>query len=124
MKNNAAKIFCGTFLVFGLLCSGCAKLNPKFEDSLNNAVMAKTSEFEKCYQKELHKKPETAGNMQLKLEFAPKSKSVEKASVVKSQIKSNGMKKCVTDAARTIETAELPGTWVDGKYTLDFRAAE
>jgi hypothetical protein len=120
MKSNVLKTVCGLFLALSLVSLGCAKLNPKFENSLNNALSAKNSDFQTCYKKALGKNPNTEGEMNLKLEFQPKSKKVEKASITDSQIKDGGMKKCVTNAAKSIETEELPGTWVDGKFVLDF----
>ncbi len=120
MKNHMTTIAFGLFLTIGLVLSGCAKLNPKFEASLNNALNAQNSDFQSCYKKALKKNPDAAGEMNLKLEFAPKSAKVEKASITDSQIQDSGMKKCITKAAKSIETDELPGTWVDGKFLLDF----
>lgn len=120
MKNTSVKLFGMCFAL--ILVAGCAKINPKFEDSLNNAILAKTGDFENCYATTLQKKPKTAGEMQLKLAFTPSEKKVEKVEITASKIKDAGMKKCVVAVGQTIETTELPGTWVDGKYTLDFQA--
>ena len=107
-------------LALVVLATGCAKLNPKFEDSLNNALDAQKGEFQSCYETALKKDRNTKGEMDLKLEFTPNSKKVDKANVTKSDINDNTMKQCVAKAAKTIETTELPGTWVNGKYTLEF----
>ena len=112
----------GMLFAVALFVGGCTKLNPKFEDSLSNALSAKTDELEGCYEKALKKDPQAAGDMELKLEFAPKSNKPKNASVVASQINDGAMKKCVAAAAESIETVELPGTWVDGKYTLEFQS--
>ena len=109
-----------SILAFGVLTSACAKLNPKFENSLNNALDARKSAFESCYDAALKKNRNAAGEMALTLEFTPNNKRVDKAKVTKSDIGDGEMKKCVTRAAKEIETTELPGTWVTGKYTLDF----
>ncbi len=124
MKFSSIRYFAGLFVVMGIISTGCVKLNPKFEDSLSNAVKAKSSEFQGCYKKALKKAPDTAGEMNLKLEFAPNKKIVEKASITESQIADSGMKKCVTKAAGTIETEELPGAWVDGKFVIDFSVVQ
>ncbi len=121
MKNISIAVTSMLFAAISLL-TGCAKLNPKFEDSLNNAIMAKTGDFENCYTAALKKNPETKGDMQLKLEFEPNAKKAKSASIVATKIKDAGMKKCVVAVAQTVETVELPGTWVDGKYTLEFTA--
>jgi hypothetical protein len=107
-------------ILLGVLFSGCAKLNPKFEDSLNNALNAKKGEFQTCYERALKRNRNLKGEMDLKLAFTPNAKKVDKAKVTRSQIKDKGMKKCVSKAAKRIQTTELPGTWVDGKYTIDF----
>ena len=108
-------------IVLGALPAACAKLNPKFEDSLNNALDARKTEFKSCYEKALDRDRNAKGEMDLKLEFTPNSKQVDKAQVTRSQIKDNGMKQCVSQAAKRIQTTELPGTWVDGQYTIDFQ---
>ena len=112
----------GILLTAAFFTGGCAKLNPKFEDSLSSALTAKTGEFEGCYKKALKKNSEVEGDMELKLEFAPKSNKPEKTSITASQINDGAMKKCVAAAAKAVETVELPGTWVDGKYTLEFQS--
>jgi hypothetical protein len=117
VKTNISTML---ILGIGVLASACAELNPKFEESLNNALDAQKSEFETCYEKALEKNQNATGEMNLKLEFTPNNKRVEKANVTKSDISDKEMKKCVTRAAKSIETTELPGTWVTGKYTLDF----
>jgi len=120
MKNHCMTTRCSLLLGVALALVGCAKLNPKFEDSLNNALRAQGDGFQQCYEKTLKKNPEAQGEMTLKLSFAPNEKKVDKAKVTDSQIPDNGMKKCVSKVAKGIETTETPGTWVDGKYTLDF----
>ncbi len=107
-------------LAMGVFFTGCAKLNPKFEDSLNNALEAKKGEFKTCYEKALDRDREAEGEMDLKLQFTPDSKAVDKANVTRSDIKDKKMKQCVSSAGKSIQTTELPGTWVDGKYTIDF----
>ena len=111
----------GMVIILGALPAACAKLNPKFEGSLNNALDAHKAEFQSCYEKALDRNRNAKGEMDLKLEFTPNSKQVDKAQVTRSQIKDNGMKQCVSQAAKRIQTTELPGTWVDGKYTIDFQ---
>jgi hypothetical protein len=110
----------GLTVLIGIALAACAEINPKFEESLNNAIDAQRAEFQTCYEQALEKNRNAKGEMDLKLEFAPNSKKVEKAQVTRSQIKNKAMKKCVSQAAGRIETTELPGTWVDGKYTIDF----
>jgi hypothetical protein len=108
-------------IILGVLLATCAELNPKFEDSLNNALDAHKAEFQRCYEKALDRNRNAKGEMDLNLEFTPNSKQVDKARVTRSQIKDSGMKQCVSRAAKGIQTTELPGTWVDGKYTIDFQ---
>ena len=120
MYNINKTALCVLSLALGFLAAACAELNPKFEESLNNALDAQKGAFQTCYEKTLKKNRDTKGEMNLKLEFTPNAKKVEKVKVTKSDIKDASMKKCVTKAAKKIETTELPGTWVSGKYTLDF----
>lgn len=120
MKRSQKWMSLGWVLVAGLLFAACAELNPKFETSLNNAIKAQKGEFQTCYEKALERNRNVKGEMDLKLEFKANSKQASKASVSRSQIKDNAMKKCVSNAAKRMETTELPGAWVEGKYTLDF----
>ena len=119
MKHNIVKMV-GAMTFFALLGTACAQLNPKFEESLNNALDAQKEAFQTCYEQTLKKDQNARGEMELKLEFTPNSKKVDQAQITQSDIKDGTMKKCVTKAAKSIETTELPGTWVKGQYTLDF----
>ena len=120
MTRIGLKKICAAVLALGAMLVGCAELNPKFEESLNNALDAKKGAFKSCYEDALEKNRNAQGEMDIKLEFTPNKKRAEKAKVTRSEIKDKKMKKCVTKAAKSIQTEELPGTWVNGKYTLDF----
>lgn len=120
MKRIGLKKLCCVTFALNLLAIGCAELNPKFEESLNSALDAKKGVFQKCYEDALEKDRNAQGEMDIKLEFTPNKKRAEKAKVTRSEIKDKKMKKCVTKAAKSIHTSELPGTWVNGKYTIEF----
>ena len=120
MKYTRRVNSCAIMLAFAFMAIGCAELNPKFEESLNNALDAQKGEFQACYEAALQKDRNAQGEMDIHLEFTPNKKKAEKAKVTRSDITVKGMKKCVTQAAKSVKTTELPGTWVNGNYTLDF----
>lgn len=120
MKRIGLKKLCCVVFALNLMTIGCAELNPKFEESLNSALDAKKDAFKKCYEDALKKDRNARGEMDIKLEFTPNKKKAEKAKITRSEIKNKQMKTCVTKAAKSISTSELPGTWVNGKYTIEF----
>ncbi len=121
MKTTRIMLAIGLFAAMSMLMAACgAELNPKFESSLNNALDAKNGEFKACYEAALEKDREAKGLMNLDIEFKADSKKAKDASVKKSEISGGGIKKCVVGAAKGVETTELPGVPVTGKYKIDF----
>lgn len=121
MKTAKYVMVVGLLLTLGMLVSACgAELNPKFEGSLASALDAKKGDFKGCYEKALKKDREAKGNVKINLEFKPDSKKAQDAKVVKSDIDDKKMNKCVCNAAKSVETTELPGMYVDAKYTVNF----
>lgn len=121
MKTTKIILAIGLFTAMGTLMAACgAELNPKFEGSLNNALNAKNGEFKACYEEALTKDREAKGVMNLDIQFKADSKKAQDASVKKTEISGGGIKKCVAGAAKGVETTELPGVPVTGKYKIDF----
>lgn len=121
MKTAKYVMVVGLLLTLGMLVSACgAELNPKFEASLASALDAKKGDFKGCYEKALEADRDAKGNVRLNLEFKPDAKKAQDAKVLKSDIADEKMQKCVTKAAKDVKTTELPGMYVDAKYTVNF----
>jgi len=118
----------GTLLLIGLvavvclLATGCgAKLNPKFDQAVSSALDASKGEYKACYESALARDREAKGEMDLAIDFKADGKSPSAVDVKKSAIKDDEMKKCVVDATKGIQVAEVPGAPVEKQQTLDFR---
>ena len=100
---------------------GCAKLNPKTEGQIVSALDASRHNNAKCYEQTLQSDHQVAADLRLELTFDPKSTKPVSSAVVKTDIKDEKMKKCVSRAAEGIQIEDEPGVQVTGYYTVDFQ---
>lgn len=117
VKRIAVTAVCA--LILGI-STGCAQVNPNTQGQLQSALEAKQGEFKQCYEAALQRDREIQGNVALKLQIDKTNGKVTQAEVEKTRIADEDMKRCVANAAKTIELPEPPGVPVTGHYAVDF----
>jgi len=112
----------GLVMGLGALSTACgAKLNPNFDKAVSSALDATRGEFKACYEDALTRDREIKGDMDLAISFKAEDTKPDAVDVKKSEIKDDGMKKCVKKAAKGITVTEKPGTPVEKRQKLEFK---
>ena len=112
----------GLILGLGALSTACgAKLNPNFDKSVSSALDATKGQFKACYEDALTRDREIKGDMDLAVTFKAAEKTPDDVDIKKSDIKDNGMKKCVKKAAKGISVDQTPGVPVEKQQKLVFK---
>ena len=121
MKTRTV-LFVVLILGLGVLSTACgAKLNPNFDKAVSSALDATKGEFKACYEDALTRDREIQGDMELAVIFKATDKKPDDVDIRKSEIKDDGMKKCVKKAAKGITVDQTPGAPVEKQQKLVFK---
>jgi hypothetical protein len=121
MKTRTVLLI-GLIMAVGALTSACgAKLNPKFDKAVSSALDATKGEFKSCYEDALTRDREIKGDMDLAIDFKAEATKPASVDVKKTEIKDDGMQKCVVKAAKGITVSVKPGAPVEKQQKLEFK---
>lgn len=120
------KIYHEIGLALGLtfLAIGCSSSPKGFSDSVEQTIEAQDDEFQKCYASALKQKhptdPVPMGRIEMGLTVNPAGKVTE-ANVIKSEVQSLKLEKCVQETLRRIQFPKNDeGRIIQTTYPFDF----